>query len=102
MVCTCGTSGERIPQDAQKGRPARPQPKNRPQAYPPWYVEDLFKARTKLADFFSILLRLFDRFFEQRLVGLCIENHLGLIFRTITRLGKCFGIRNLGGFDRHQ
>jgi hypothetical protein len=45
-----------IPQDAQKGCPARPQPKNRPQAYPLGYVEDLFKARTKLADFFNILL----------------------------------------------
>jgi hypothetical protein len=40
----------------KKGRPARPQPKNRPQAYPLGYVEDLFKVRTKLADFFSILL----------------------------------------------
>ena len=38
------------PQDAQKGRSARPQ------AYPHGYVEDLFKARRKLADFFSILL----------------------------------------------
>jgi hypothetical protein len=45
-----------LSQDAQKGCPARPQPKNRPQAYPLGYVEDLFKARTKLADFFSILL----------------------------------------------
>jgi hypothetical protein len=44
-------------QDAQKGRPARPQPKNRPQAYPLGYVEDLFKARTTLAGFFSILLK---------------------------------------------
>ena len=45
-----------LPQDAQKGLPARPQPKNRPQAYPLGYVEDLFKARTKLEGFFSILL----------------------------------------------
>ena len=30
-----------------------------PQAYPLGYVEDLFKARTKLADFFSILLTTF-------------------------------------------
>jgi hypothetical protein len=29
---------------------------NRPQAYPLGYVENLFKARTKLAAFFSILL----------------------------------------------
>ncbi len=45
-----------VPQDAQKGLPARPQPKNRPQAYSLGYVEDLFKARTKLEGFFSILL----------------------------------------------
>ena len=45
-----------LPQDAQKGLPARPQPKNRPQAYPLGYVEDLLKARTKLEGFFSILL----------------------------------------------
>ena len=45
-----------LPQDAQKALPARPQPKNRPQAYPQGYVEDLFKARTKLGGFFSILL----------------------------------------------
>ena len=45
-----------LPQDAQKALPARPQPKNRPQAYPQGYVEDLFKARTKLEGFFSILL----------------------------------------------
>ena len=45
-----------LPQDAQKGLPARPQTKNRPQAYPQGYVEDLFKARTKLGGFFSILL----------------------------------------------
>ena len=60
-----------LPQDAQKALPARPQTKNRPQAYPSspahpelprqlvsrvGYVEDLFKARTKLEGFFSILL----------------------------------------------
>jgi hypothetical protein len=45
-----------LPQDAQKALPARPQTKNRPQAYPQGYVEDLFKARTKLGGFFSILL----------------------------------------------
>ena len=47
---------EAFSQDAQKARPARPQPKNRPQAYPLGYVEDLFEVRTKLEDFFSILL----------------------------------------------
>ena len=39
-----------LPQDAQKDLPARPQ------AYPLGYVEDLFKARTKLEGFFSILI----------------------------------------------
>jgi hypothetical protein len=52
MIRTYGTRP--LQPDAQKGHPARPQPKNRPQAYPPGYVEDLFKARTKLGDFFSI------------------------------------------------
>jgi hypothetical protein len=37
-------------QDAQKVRPARPE------AYPQGYVEDFDEPRTKLADFFSILL----------------------------------------------
>ena len=50
MVCDCNS------QDAQKGRPARPQPPNAPEAYPLGYVEDAFKARTKLAGFLSILL----------------------------------------------
>jgi len=43
-------------QDAQKDRPARPQPKKAPEAYPLGYVEEAFEARTPLADFFSILL----------------------------------------------
>jgi hypothetical protein len=30
---------------------------NAPEAYPQGYVEDAFKARTPLADFFSILLK---------------------------------------------
>jgi hypothetical protein len=42
-------------QNAQKGRSARPQPMKAPEAYPQGYVEDAFEARTKLADFFSIL-----------------------------------------------
>ena len=45
-----------LQQIAQKDLPARPQPKNRPQAYPLGYIEDLFKARTTLKAFFSILL----------------------------------------------
>ena len=44
------------PEDAQKGRPARPQPTNAPEAYPQGYVEDAFKVRTQLAAFFSIRL----------------------------------------------
>ena len=43
-------------QDAQKGRPARPQAEQEPEAYPQGYVEDFDEPRTKLADFFSILL----------------------------------------------
>jgi hypothetical protein len=39
----------------KKGRSARPQPAKAPEAYPQGYVEDAFKARTKLAAFFSIL-----------------------------------------------
>ena len=56
MAHLCGTT-KVLPQDAQKVRPARPQPKNRPQAYPLGYVEDLFEVRTKLEDFFNILLK---------------------------------------------
>jgi hypothetical protein len=44
-----------LQEDAQKGRPARPQPTNAPEAYPQGYVEDAFKVRTMLAAFFSIL-----------------------------------------------
>jgi hypothetical protein len=54
------------------------------------YVEPLSDARTKLADFFRILLGLFDLFFEQRPVGLSIEGHHGLTFRKITRNGEFF------------
>ena len=43
-------------QDAQKGRPARPQRAKRPRRTLR-YVEPLRAARTKLAGFFSILLK---------------------------------------------
>ncbi len=43
------------PQDAQKGRSARPQ-RVKVRGVPVGYVEGLNDARTKLADFFSILL----------------------------------------------
>ena len=48
-----------FPQDAQKGRPARPQRAKR-QGVPLRYVEPLSDARTPLADFFSILLKHLD------------------------------------------
>jgi len=44
-----------LPQDAQKGRPVRPQ-RVKGRDVPSEYVEDLNDARTLLADFFSILL----------------------------------------------
>jgi hypothetical protein len=44
-----------LPQDAQKGRPARPQ-RVKGRGVPSGYVEGLNDARTPLADFFSILL----------------------------------------------
>ena len=44
------------------------------------YVEPLSDARTMLAEFFSILLGLFDWFFKERLVGLCLEGLHGLTF----------------------
>jgi hypothetical protein len=44
-----------LPQDAQKGRPARPQ-RARMRGVPLRCVEPLSDARTKLAGFFSILL----------------------------------------------
>jgi hypothetical protein len=43
-----------LPQDAQKGRPARPQ-RVTARGVPSGYVEDLNDARTLPADFFSIL-----------------------------------------------
>ena len=54
-VCFDEDNRKTLPQDAQKGRSARPQ-RVRPEAYPLGYVEDLNDARTKLAGFFSILL----------------------------------------------
>jgi hypothetical protein len=44
-------------QDAQKGRSARPQAEQEPEAYPQGYVEDSCELRTPLAAFFSILLQ---------------------------------------------
>ena len=42
-------------------------------------------SRMPLADFSSSLLGLFDRFFDERLVGLYIEGHHGLTFCKIAR-----------------
>ena len=48
-----------------------------PEAQPLGYVEGAFEARTTLADFFIILLRLFNRLFDRllkyRLAGLYIK-----------------------------
>jgi hypothetical protein len=46
---------ERIFQDAQKGRSARPQANRNRKRTLKGYVEDFDEPRTKLADFFSIL-----------------------------------------------
>ena len=52
----CLEQRETATQDAQKGRPARPQAEQDPEVYPQGYVEDSCELRTPLADFFSILL----------------------------------------------
>jgi hypothetical protein len=54
----------------QRGRSER-----RPEAYPQGYVEDLSDARTKLADFFSILL-------ERLVRPVAIRRGLGLLALT--------------------
>ena len=51
----------------QRGRSER-----RPEAYPQGYVEDLSDARTKLADFFSILL-------ESLVRAVAVRRRLGLL-----------------------
>jgi len=48
-----------ILQHGQKGRPARPQ-RVKARGVPSGYVEGLNDARTKLADFFTLLLNPFD------------------------------------------
>ena len=44
-----------VSQDVQNARPARPQAKDAPEAYPLGYVEDASEPRTKLAGIFNIL-----------------------------------------------
>jgi hypothetical protein len=51
----------------QRGRSER-----RPEAYPQGYVDDLSDARTKLADFFSVLL-------ERLVRAIAIRGSLGLL-----------------------
>jgi len=72
---------------------------SKPEAYPRGYVEDCDEPRTKLGAFFSFLLRLFDRFFDQRLVSLCLEGHHGLTFRKITRDGEFLWGGRFGGLN---
>ena len=43
-------------EDAQKGPSSKAAGESKPEAYPLGYVEDFDEPRTKLADFFSILL----------------------------------------------
>jgi hypothetical protein len=53
---TIGDTWRTIPQDAQKGRSARPQ-RVKIRGVPSGYVEDLNDARKMLADFFSVPLK---------------------------------------------
>ena len=50
-----GSGTKELPQEAQKGRPARPQ-RVKGRGVPSGYVEGLNEARTPLAEFFSLLL----------------------------------------------
>ena len=67
-----------IPQDAQKGRPARPQRAKR-RRRTLRYVEPLSAARTTLADFFSILL----------IIGFSAESRQLILLQLI---GDAFGV----------
>ncbi len=95
MACTSGIREKLSSQDAQNGRPARPQASRNRRRTLQGYVEDFDEPRTMLVDFFSILLGLLDRFFSQRLVGLYIKSQYRLTFHKITRDGKVFGIGRL-------
>jgi hypothetical protein len=55
-----------------RGRSERRSSERRSEAYPQGYVEDLSDARTKLADFFSILL-------ERLVRPIAIRRSLGLL-----------------------
>jgi len=75
-----------LSQDAQKGRPARPQ-RVKARGVPLWYVEGLNDARTKLAAFFSILSVLVHDGFKIRPTDYlsieedpCSFNECGLLF----------------------
>ena len=58
-----------VTQDVQNARPARPQAKEAPEAYPLGYVEDASEPRTKLADFFNILLTAGHSSHDQKRLG---------------------------------
>jgi len=111
MVCTSGTSPVclvdlvcfvhlvypvSLVQPNKQDKPNKPIKRDRPDKPNRPHEQD------RLADFFSILLSLFDRFFKQRPVGLCIEGRHGLTFRKITRNGEFFGGGRLGGLDHLQ
>ena len=58
MVRTCGTSGIHTLAGCSKRPSSKAAGESKPEAYPRGYVEDFDEPRTKLADFFSILLTL--------------------------------------------
>jgi hypothetical protein len=74
-------------QEAQKVRPARPQPRKIPEAYPLGYVEDFYEVRTKLAGVFSS--RLVVRFEARRR----LVEHRG------SGAGEGFVVRVVEGID---
>jgi hypothetical protein len=80
MVCMSGTGLVYLVSHMQPNKPDRP---NRPNEQ-------------------DSLLGLLDRFFDERLVGLCIKGHHGFTFRKITRSGEFVRLARLGSLDRHQ
>jgi hypothetical protein len=55
MACTSGSRGVH-PSRTLKKAVGKAAGESKPEAYPQGYVEDFNETRTKLADFFSILL----------------------------------------------
>ena len=58
MVCRCRTT-EEYHAGCSKSPSSKAAGESKPEAYPLGYVEDFDESRTKLADFFSILLGFF-------------------------------------------